>query len=336
MEERSRPATGLPAGLAAAIAAQLERRPRQALAESARRLSESYRARRPTTQAIRDETDALAYALTRMPATYAAVVSALGRLATEQPDFTPDSLLDVGSGLGAAAYAAATIWPALGRVEMIDRSPAFLALAASLAAESAVAPLESARLVAGDMTRLGKNVEPHDLVTLAYALTELADSELEPVAHALWARTGGALVVVEPGTPRDYARLLRLRERLIGLGAEILAPCPHARPCPLVAPDWCHFSVRLPRSRAHKALKGAEAPFEDEKFSWLVAARKGAPAAGRVLAPARHNKAGVTLKLCETMGLREIFLPKRDKARYELFRKKDWGDDIAPLPEDDG
>lgn len=336
MEERSRPTAALPAGLAAAIAAQLERRPRKALADSARRLSESYRARKPTTEAIRDETDALAYALTRMPATYAAVVSALGKVAAEQPDFAPRSLLDVGSGLGAAAYAAAEIWPGLDAVEMLDRSPAFLTLAGALSAESGVGPVAAGRITAGDMTRLGADAAPRDLVTAAYALTELAESELDAVLDALWARTGGALAIVEPGTPRDYARLMRLRDRLLAQGAVILAPCPHGEACPLAPSDWCHFSVRLPRSREHKALKGADAPFEDEKFSFLVAARRGLAPAGRVLAPARHGKAGVTLKLCESAGLREIFLPKRAKASYERFRKKDWGDAVSPLPERDG
>lgn len=332
----SSPSPALPASLAAAIAAQLERRPRKALADSARRLSESYRARKPTREAIRDETDALAYALTRMPATFAAVVSALGRLAAEQPDFAPRSLLDIGCGLGAAAYAAAEVWPALESVEMIDRSPAFLALAATLAVDSGSAPVADARIVSGDMTRLDAGAQQSDLVTVAYALTELADADLDSVADALWARTGGALAVIEPGTPRDYRRLMRLRARLIARGAVILAPCPHGAACPLTEPDWCHFSVRLPRSRDHKALKGADAPFEDEKFSYLVAARTGAAAAGRILAPARHGKAGVTLKLCETGGWREIFLPKRDKARYERSRKKDWGDAFAALPEEDG
>ncbi|WP_424363033.1 small ribosomal subunit Rsm22 family protein [Methylocystis parvus] len=326
--------SALPAGLAAAIAAQLERRPRKALAESAQRLSESYRARKPTTDAIRDETDALAYALTRMPATHAAVAAALERLAEEQPDFAPKSLLDVGCGLGAAAYAATAVWPGIGPVEMVDRSRAFLTLAGTLAAGSGVSPVAGATVTTADITRLPGTVEKADLVVLAYALTEIADADLAPLADALWARTDAALVLVEPGTPRDHERLMRLRACLIERGAAILAPCPHARPCPLAPPDWCHFSVRLPRSREHKLLKGADAPFEDEKFSYLVAARAGVGAAARILAPARRGKAGLTLKLCETRGIREIFLPKRDKARYEENRRKDWGDALAALPGD--
>lgn len=328
--------TALPPGLVAALAAQLERRPRKALADSARRISENYRAHKGTKETIRDETDALAYALTRMPATYAAVASVLGRLAEEQPDFAPGSLLDVGCGLGAAAYAAASVWPTLGKIEMIDRSRAFLALAATLAAQSGAAPVAGATISALDITRLPAPAGASELIVLAYAVTELAEAALLPLADALWARTDGALVIVEPGTPRDHERLMRIRARLIERGAAILAPCPHMRDCPLAPPDWCHFSARLPRLREHKLLKGAEAPFEDEKYSYLVAARFGRGALGRVLAPARGAKAGVTLKLCESAGLNEIFLPKRDKARYEGMWKKDWGDAVDAPPEEVG
>lgn len=332
----SRPDPALPAGLAGALAARLEGRPRQPLVESARRLSESYRARKPTIDAIRDETDALAYALTRMPATYAAVVSVLGRLAAEQPGFAPRSLLDVGCGLGAAAYAAAAVWPGLDKAALADRSEAFLGLAAGLAAESGAPLIAGARILRADITRLGAEIPRSDLVVASYALTELADADLPAVAADLWARTAGALVLVEPGTPRDHARLMTARERLIGLGARVLGPCPHERPCPLAAPDWCHFSARLPRSRDHKLLKGADAPFEDEKFAWLAVGRAGAPAAARVLAPPRHGKAGAALKLCESGGVSEIFLPKREKARYERIRRKDWGDALEAPPEENG
>lgn len=322
----------LPAGLAAALAAQLERRPRKALAESAERLSDSYRARKPTSDAIRNETDALAYALTRMPATYAAAVTVLDRLAVEQPGFSPRSLLDVGCGLGAASYAASAVWPALDRIEMVDSSRAFLAMVETLAAEAGL--LTAAKAVAGDMTRLPPPEDKFDLVTIAYALTELGDADLPGVTDRLWARTGGALVILEPGTPRDHQRLMSVRARLIAQGATILAPCAHARPCPIAAPDWCHFSVRLPRSREHKLLKGAAAPFEDEKYGYLIAARQGESAKARILAPPRHNKAGVTVKLCETNGSTEIFLPKRNKARYESIRRKEWGDALDVPPEE--
>ena len=110
----------------------------------------------------------------------------------------------------------------------------------------------------------------------------------------------------------------------------ILAPCPHNQACPLVAPDWCHFSQRLARSRDHRLAKGAEAPFEDEKFSYLVVARPGiqvlAPTA-RVLAPPHMAKPGIDLKLCSLDGRAEAaFVPRRDKPAYAIARRLGWGD----------
>lgn len=334
----SRPPPDLPLPLARAIDTRLEGRPHAPLRERARRLSESYRARKSTRETIRDETDALAYALTRMPATYAAIGAVLGRLAEEQPGFAPRRLLDAGCGLGAAAYAARGVWPGLSAVTLLDRSAAFLALARALMAESGDAPLEGAETLEADLLRLPEtDGAPHDLIVAGYALTEIAEGALPVVVDALWARTGGALVIVEPGTPRDHARLLVIRDRLIGLGAKPLAPCPHEAPCPMTAPDWCHFSARLPRRRAHRLLKGAEAPFEDEKFAYLAVSREGgARAAARVVAPARVNKVGMALKLCTDKALCETFVPKRDKAGYERMRRKNWGDPLEAPAEDNG
>ena len=330
----SLPSPELPAPLSAAIEARLEGRAQGMLRERARQLSERYRSRKPTIETIRDEADALAYAATRMPATYAAIVRALGRLDEERPEFAPKRVLDVGCGLGAGSYAAATVWPSIAEIALIDRSALFLNLATGLMQESGVAAAVEANLADFTKPQAGEAV-PFDLVVVGYALTEIAESDLPVVIDQLWSRTSGALVIVEPGTPRDHARLMIVRSRLIALGANILAPCPHQAPCPLPTNDWCHFSVRLPRRRAHKLVKGADAPFEDEKFAYLVAGRTGGtPPWARVIAPPRASKAGISLRLCADKAFEETFIPKRDKARYEKIRKKDWGDPLcAPAEE---
>ena len=92
---------------------------------------------------------------------------------------------------------------------------------------------------------------------------------------------------------------IALRQQLIASGAHVAAPCPHDGACPLAAPDWCHFTQRLPRLRAHMQIKGAELPFEDEKFSYVALTRT--PVArrfARVLAQPVVSKVEVSAKLC--------------------------------------
>jgi len=106
----------------------------------------------------------------------------------------------------------------------------------------------------------------------------------------------------------------------------VLAPCPHDAPCPLQSQDWCHFAQRLPRSRAHKQIKGADVPFEDEKFSYVALARK--PAAhrpARVLAHPHISKVEVAAKLCTADGLVRERIPHRDRGAYANARRWRWG-----------
>ena len=146
----------------------------------------------------------------------------------------------------------------------------------------------------------------------------------------MWEKTRDTLVVVEPGTPAGYARIIALRAQLIGLGAHVAAPCPHDGQCPLVAPDWCHFTQRLPRSRAHKQLKSAELPYEDEKFAYVALTRASAPRhPARVLAQPVVSKVEVTAKLCTAGGLVIARVPRRAKADYAAARRWRWGDAVV-------
>ena len=86
--------------------------------------------------AIRTETDALAYALARMPATYAAVTASLNALREIRPDFAPDSLLDVGAGPGTASWAAAEAFSSLQDFTLLDANDALRKLALDLVSDS--------------------------------------------------------------------------------------------------------------------------------------------------------------------------------------------------------
>jgi ribosomal protein RSM22 (predicted rRNA methylase) len=125
---------------------------------------------------------------------------------------------------------------------------------------------------------------PRDLVTLAYVLNELAPDVRKSTLERLWRLTADTLVIVEPGTPAGWQRILAARHQLIESGAHVIAPCPHARECPLQAPDWCHFARRVARSRLHPAGQRGGGSLEDEKFNYVALSAK-AGAGGR---RARH------------------------------------------------
>jgi len=290
-------------------------------------LSGRYRAEtRDGRMHLSDDLFAKVYAAARLPATYAALRASLASLAEGRPNFAPATLLDVGAGPGTALWAAADAFPALGGATLLEASAPIRRLGQRLGAGAfAFAPDWRAGDLAADLAAM----PGADLVTLSYVLDEIAPAAIAPLADMLWSKTGGVLLVVEPGTPAGWARILTVRDRLIAAGAQVVAPCPHAQSCPIVAPDWCHFAQRLPRSRLHLRAKEAEVPYEDEKFAYVALARD-APAGSshqRVLAPPRPGSGKVRLKLCRPDGtIADALVTKRDGDRFREARRADWGD----------
>ena len=146
----------------------------------------------------------------------------------------------------------------------------------------------------------------------------------------LWRLTADTLVIVEPGTPAGWQRILAARHQLIESGAHVVAPCPHAHECPLQPPDWCHFAERVARSRLHRQAKGAEVPWEDEKFSYVALSRTPAPEAGaRVIARPRKASGRVTLKLCRPDGSAgDQLFSRRDGELFKRAWRSDWGSSL--------
>lgn len=271
--------------------------------------------------------DALAYALARLPATYAACAAVFAEAGRIAPDFAPTRLTDAGTGPGGAAWAALEAWPSLTAVHQLEAAPAFVDLARQLAAEGPE-PLRDAWLARADLTA-AQPLPAGDLVIASYVLAEIAPAQQGPLVDRLWAACEGVLALIEPGTPAGFERLRAARARLIDQGSTILAPCPHDAACPIASPDWCHFAQRLPRSRDHRLAKGGDAPFEDEKYAYVLAARPSVPLGvrtPRILAPPRAAKPGITLKLCTPGGIEAAFVARRDKAAHASVRRLGWGD----------
>jgi ribosomal protein RSM22 (predicted rRNA methylase) len=321
--------TDLPDALREGLDAALARVPAARLAGSVQRLMTAYRSgAAQTAPVLASEVDVAAYAAYRMPATFAAVRAALGQVTDALPDWAPQTLADVGGGTGAATWAAVSALPSLRSVTVLDQVGDALAFGRGLARRSVEPALRDA---SWDRWRVGSAVPAADLVTISYLLGELSPAQQTTVLDAAIA-AGGAVAVIEPGTPDGYRRVLAARTALIAHGRSVVAPCPHQLACPLDGRDWCHFAARVPRSALHRRLKEGQLGWEDEKFAVVVAVPGPAPAvAGRVLRHPRYRKGVVALELCTAAGTAApALVSKREGDRYRLARAAGWGDPWPP------
>ena len=242
-------------------------------------------------------------------------------MSLQRPDWQPRSLLDAGAGPGVAAWAAVEQWPSLSELTLVEIEPAMTAAGRELVPE--------ATWVEGDVTSA---CGPADLVVASYVLGELASA---PVEH-LWAQAADTIVLVEPGTPAGYRRVLDARAAVIGAGGHTIAPCPHDLACPLPPDDWCHFAARLPRSKLHRQAKGVELGYEDEKFSYAAISREPVPpAAARIIRQPQLRSGHANLVTCEPDGIYERTISRKQGALYKQVRGAAWGDPLPTLPSRD-
>src|SRR6202167_3060936 len=160
-------APDLPAELKAALDARLQGLSRSDAAERAAIISRTYRGG-GNSGAIRSETDALAYALARMPATYAAVTASLNALRAITPHFEPVSLLDVGAGPGTATWAAAEAFSSLRGFGLLDANAALRTLALDLGRDTL--RLRDMTYQRGEARAALADAEPADLVVASHML----------------------------------------------------------------------------------------------------------------------------------------------------------------------
>ncbi len=320
----------LPIALRLALQDRLESIRHERLMSAAQAISLRYRTRgiRAGEPFIHNHEEALAYAATRMPATFVAVCHSLREAMAAADEGFPSSwaLLDVGAGTGAATWAAAALLR-LRSVICVEQNQAMGSLGEALM-RTGETPLQSAEWKYGDIATDPLPYEA-DLVVASYVMDELDENARKAVAEKLWKATKGILLLVEAGTPNGYRLLRQIRKDLLAQGARVLAPCPHEKPCPLDGQDWCHFVCRLPRERLHRLAKNGEAPYEDEKYAYLALAKASAlPGFARILRHPRIGKGHVKLSLCAEDGLRQETFSKKDGEMYKLARKAACGDRI--------
>lgn len=300
----------LPNDLQEAIDVFLKNTDIQTLEKASLQLSENYRA----FKGLSSYEEHLAYLAARLPATYEVILKVLQEIAP----LSISSILDMGAGPGTVEWAANEVWknPSLTAIEY---DPVFIELGKKLGSK--------AEWVEKNL-QASSSFTPHDLIIFNYSLGELSDLSL---LKKIWPLAGHAVVIVEPGTPKGYDKMLEARQILIDLGGHVWAPCPHSLACPLPEGDWCHFSVRVERRFLHRKAKKAILPYEDEKYSYVIVGKEPSKSAAcRLIREPKRRPGHVRLFLCCPDGLEETIVSKKEGAIYKEARKLSWGDTFKP------
>lgn len=291
------------------------------LIEESQKISEKYRENDGKgKRLVTKHSEALAYAISRMPATYCAVYTALSRVLKNQKI---ETVLDVGAGTGAATWAVNNIIEAKKYI-CLEREEQMRKIGCKLMDKH----LENVEWKEFDLTK-DQIQEKSDLVITSYVINELSKDEREKAITKMWEAANSILVIIEPGTPEGFSHILEARNLLLKKGAYIMAPCTHNEKCYINKDDWCSFYVRVARSGLHRQAKKGELGYEDEKFSYIAFAKTPITHSEAVIL--RHpqiNSGYVKVKLCTSNGIEEKTYSKKDKDLYKRIKKMNAGETI--------
>jgi SAM-dependent methyltransferase len=306
-------ANGLPFGVGAA--------------DSVRRLSDAYNVGRP----IEELGARLAFFFARDVPKATFAVRELDLRA-------PLKLLDLGAGLGAATGGVVQRTGPLDAT-LVDRDEGALALARDIAKARGM-PIRTALADAATFQEKG-----FDLAIAENVLCEMDNDGAEQVER--WLACAPTVVIIEPALRSQTRKLHEVRGKCIALGIPIVAPCLHARSCPMLAKesDWCHedVAVDLPDWLAPVA-RAAGLRWEGLTFSYLVVGRGetlGArhPASFRAVSQLVSTKGKMEVRLCGTDAVIEARrLDRHRTPENTAFEAIERGDilTLSPSPTLDG
>ena len=296
------------------------------LKEIAQELSNRYMNEKRSGQTLLSkEKEALAYLGIRMPATFCAVTTALKHTLSVAQNCNIETVLDIGAGTGAAVWAINEQIDTA-KITCLEREEAMRKVGQSLMKKSE--ELSKVEWIDADITKT-EDIKGADLIVSSYMINELKQEERKKLIQKLLNLESKIILIVEPGTPEGFKNIKEIQKIVLESGAYIIAPCTHQQQCKLPENDWCHTTVRVERNKIQKILKSGDAPYEDEKFSYIAISKENfGIAESRILRHPIIETGKITLKLCTNGNIEQKVITKKEKELFKQAKKKKCGDSI--------
>lgn len=298
------------------------------LRKAFRTISDRYLGEKNGESLLSKSDEAIAYSVARMPATYGAICSSIEQVSKLIDISTCKSLIDVGAGTGSATLAISE-FVNFDSIICLERENAMIEVGKRLLSVSYDESVKRTIWRNYDVTMSNDELSA-DIVVASYILNELDNEKRLKVIEKLWSMTNKILLIVEPGTPKDFKNMMILKDLLSNKGANLVAPCTCKEGCPLPKDDWCHFVARVERTKIQKDVKRADAPFEDEKFTYLAFAKCECDISNikRIIRHPIIRSNMVEVKFCGNGEIVNKIYTKKDKELYKKVKKMNVGDNI--------
>lgn len=266
----------------------------------------------------------LSYVASRMNETSIIVDKVLKTIFQVVDKSEVESVLDLGSGTGSVLWALENFFNNI-KVTAVEREQCMQKYAKILCKDI---NLDIEYILQDVLSNEVKKIANSDLVLESFMLNEMTEADVTKTLDLMINKTNKYILLIEPGTPKSYQKMMKIRDYFLSKNLKVLLPCPHSDKCPLID-DYCNFTVRLNRSKFIKNIKGAELGYEDEKYFYLLFSKEDNEKNinNIVIRKPITRKSCVDLKLCNCNGkINNVTITKKDKENYSKAKKLKQGD----------
>ncbi|WP_309025260.1 small ribosomal subunit Rsm22 family protein [Pelagicoccus sp. SDUM812002] len=249
-----------------------------------------------------------------------------------QAGFQPQvrKIFDWGCGSGIAALRLIAYYgaDAFDEVQLWDHST----LACRFAQKTIAATYPSLKVEIAPAPVLSDSESRSDtLFLVSHALNELGYEAQQQLSNQI--RKAAQVIFVEPGDHTSSRKVIAQREALRG-DFQIAAPCTQCETCPMLAEEnqrhWCHFFGKPPIEAFTEGFwarfaQTMEIDLRSLPYSFLALSKKQiqSSTASRLIGRPRQFKGYTRLLSCDSAGLRELELQKRDDKQLWKSLKKE-------------